>query len=109
MTTLKKWNETCRKFGATYLSPGNPKMAWRGIQYGVVPYTNFEMLGILTGKIESQKNAVRPSTGLIEKYGKALVVALAADQSAQALNPDFDPKRTETFPEKFWAYFNALK
>jgi hypothetical protein len=106
MTVSQKIIQANKKFGSLWA--WNPKKMWRNVTGGVLPITNFEMaFDILPTKIESQEKAVRKIPGLIEKYETALGVAMAGDPDAQADNPDFSPSRPETFPDKWWEFFNS--
>lgn len=104
MTNLQKINKCFARFGYDW----NPKLMWRNVQFGVLPISNEEYVPMLAGKIASQEAAVRKVEGAITKYQKAMSAAMLADPKAQALNADFDTSRRETFPDKFWAYFNSL-
>lgn len=115
MNNLDRYYATAAKFGWDYMCPGNPRMAWKNVSFGVTPKTNLEAVAEIGAAIENYKKDTRVCQNSpefkarIKKWEAALDKALHSDPNAQAENYQFDPARKETFPEKFWAYFNSLK
>ena len=109
MTNLDRLYKTAAKFGWTYLYPGNPRMAWKNVSFGVLPKTNAEAIPEIGAAIENYKRNRTVDPKIISKFEAALDKALHSDPNVQAENYQFDPSKPETFPEKYWAYFNGLK